>query len=110
MWLSLRRSVSALQTDFGSCDGCCRCRAQTTPKRLLSLGRSNCRAKPLTQLESAPLPSLNRERKRFRQFAFVPYTCPFERFERAGLVDVNECVKLLRDVGLKIMAQPFRFR
>ena len=47
------------------------------------------------------------ERKRLRQFAFIPNARALERFDRARFVDVNQGVELFRQPRVKIMAQPF---
>src|SRR5205823_13808764 len=44
------------------------------------------------------------------QFALVPNAGPFERFDGARLVDVNEHVELFRQTRVKIVARSFCLR
>src|SRR5438105_14989440 len=53
---------------------------------------------------------LELERICLRQFARIPDARPFERLQRARLIQVNDGVELLRQAGFEIMAQTLCLR
>jgi hypothetical protein len=50
------------------------------------------------------------ERIGFRKFSLLPAGCPFERLDRARLVDVDHGVELVRHACREVVALPLGFR